>query len=88
MLLDGCYACLTGPEWFLLLTFEILRAVPNKLLGISGMVAIPVGLSLVPVGESSNRYANPIRRPLATWLFMTGVAASLALGYFSALPLD
>ena len=76
------------PEWFLLPAFEILRAVPNKLLGISGMVAIPVGLSLVPVGESSNRYANPIRRPLATWLFMTGVVASLALGYFSALPLD
>ena len=76
------------PEWFLLPAFEILRAVPNKLLGISGMLAIPVGLSLVPVGESSNRYANPIRRPLATWLFMTGVVASLALGYFSALPLD
>ena len=28
------------PEWFLLPAFEILRAVPNKLLGISGMVAI------------------------------------------------
>ena len=76
------------PEWFLLPAFEILRAVPNKLLGISGMVAIPVGLSLVPLGESANRYANPIRRPLATWVCMTGVGASLALGYFSALPLD
>ena len=50
------------PEWFLLPAFEILSAVPNKLLGISGMVAIPVGLSLVPLGESANRYANPIRR--------------------------
>ena len=31
------------PEWFLLPAFEILRAVPNKLLGIGAM--IPVGLA-------------------------------------------
>ena len=57
-------------------------------IGLAGLMAIPVGLSLVPLGESANRYANPIRRPLATWVCMTGVGASLALGYFSALPLD
>ena len=42
------------PEWFLLPAFEILRAVPNKLLGIGGMLAIPFGLSLVPFLEASN----------------------------------
>ena len=31
-------------------------------IGLAGLMAIPVGLSLVPLGESANRYANPIRR--------------------------
>ena len=68
------------PEWFLLPAFEILRAVPNKLLGIAGMAA-------VPILEAANPFANPIRRPVGTWLFIAGIATSLILGYLSALPL-
>ena len=44
---------------------EILRAVANKLLGIAGMLLIPVGLATVPVVEAANPYANPVRRPLS-----------------------
>jgi cytochrome b6-f complex subunit 4 len=36
------------PEWYLYPTFQILRIVPNKLLGYWGMTAIPLGLMLVP----------------------------------------
>ena len=75
------------PEWFLLPSFEILRAVPNKLLGISGMVLIPVGLASVPWLEASNPFANPLRRGSGTWLFVVGLVVSLALGDLSALPL-
>ena len=75
------------PEWFLLPAFEILRAVPNKLLGIGAMIAIPVGLATVPILEAANPFANPIRRPVGTWLFIAGLVVSLALGYLSALPL-
>lgn len=75
------------PEWFLLPAFEILRAVPNKLLGISGMVLIPLGLACVPFLEASNPFANPMRRPVGTWLFILGLITSLVLGYLSALPL-
>lgn len=75
------------PEWFLLPAFEILRAVPNKLLGIGAMIAIPVGLAVIPILESSNPYANPIRRPVGSLLFSLGCAVSLVLGYLSALPL-
>jgi cytochrome b6-f complex subunit 4 len=32
------------PEWYLYPTFQILRIVPNKLLGIGAMTAIPLGL--------------------------------------------
>ena len=75
------------PEWFLLPAFEILRAVPNKLLGISGMVLIPLGLASVPWLESSNPFANPMRRPVGSWLYMLGLVVGLVLGYLSALPL-
>ena len=33
-------------------------------IGLAGLMAIPVGLSLVPLGESANRYANPIHLAL------------------------
>ena len=75
------------PEWFLLPAFEILRAVPNKLLGIGGMLGIPLGLACVPFLESANPYANPMRRPAGTWLFLVGLVIALDLGYLSALPL-
>ena len=76
------------PEWFLLPAFEILRAVPNKLLGIIGMALIPVGLATVPWLESSNPFANPMRRPVGSWLFFAGLVAAVTLGYLSALPLS
>ena len=64
-----------------------LRDVPNKLLGISGMILIPVGLASVPWLEASNPFANPLRRGSGTWLFVLGLFSALALGYLSALPL-
>ena len=47
------------PEWYLYPTFQILRIVPNKLLGIGAMTAIPLGLMLVPFIESINKFQNP-----------------------------
>ena len=34
------------PEWYLFPTFNILRILPNKLLGIAAMAAVPLGLAL------------------------------------------
>ena len=75
------------PEWFLLPVFEILRSVPNKLLGIGAMISIPVFLATLPFVESSNPFANPFRRPSSTWGFLLGLIAALYLGYQSALPM-
>jgi cytochrome b6-f complex subunit 4 len=47
------------PEWYLYPTFQILRIVPNKLLGIGAMAGIPLGLMLVPFIESINKFQNP-----------------------------
>ncbi|MDE5087810.1 MAG: cytochrome b6-f complex subunit IV, partial [Trichodesmium sp. St15_bin1_1] len=54
------------PEWYFWPVFQILRVVPNKLLGIVAMASIPLGLMLVPFIESVNKFQNPFRRPVAT----------------------
>jgi len=76
------------PEWYLYPAFQILRVVPNKLLGILLQTAIPAGLLLVPFIESVNKFQNPFRRPLATAVFLFGTAVTLWLGIGAALPID
>ncbi|MFZ4666262.1 MAG: cytochrome b6-f complex subunit IV [Prochlorotrichaceae cyanobacterium] len=76
------------PEWYLYPAFQILRVVPNKLLGILLQTAIPAGLLLVPFIESVNKFQNPFRRPLATAVFLFGTLVTLWLGVGAALPID
>jgi len=76
------------PEWYLYPAFQILRVVPNKLLGILLQTAIPAGLMLVPFIESVNKFQNPFRRPLATTVFLFGTLVTLWLGIGAALPID
>ena len=76
------------PEWYLYPTFQILRVVPNKLLGIGAMASIPLGLMLVPFLENVNKFQNPFRRPVATTLFLFGTAVTLWLGIGATFPID
>lgn len=76
------------PEWYLYPSFQMLRAVPNKLLGIVLMSSIPLGLMLIPFIENVNKFQNPFRRPVATTVFLVGTFATLWLGIGAALPLD
>ena len=76
------------PEWYLYPVFQILRVVPNKLLGISMMVAIPLGLMCIPFIESVNKFQNPFRRPIATIIFLIGTLVTLWLGIGATLPID
>lgn len=71
------------PEWFLLPTFEILRLVPNKILGIISMVAVPLGLLCIPFIENINPFCNPWRRNYASGIFLFGLLFTLVLGYKS-----
>merc|ERR1711981_825389 len=57
------------PEWYLYPVFQILRVVPNKLLGIALQTLIPLGLMILPFIENVNKFANPFRRPIATTVF-------------------
>jgi cytochrome b6-f complex subunit 4 len=47
------------PEWYLYPVFQILRVVPNKLLGIALQTLVPLGLMLIPFIESFNKFQNP-----------------------------
>jgi len=76
------------PEWYFYPVFQILRIVPNKLLGIAAMASIPLGLMLVPFIENVNKFQNPFRRPVATAVFLFGTFVTLWLGIGATFPLD
>ncbi|QZZ23130.1 cytochrome b6-f complex subunit IV [Leptothermofonsia sichuanensis E412] len=76
------------PEWYLYPVFQILRSVPNKLLGVMLMSAVPLGLILVPFIESVNKFQNPFRRPVATTLFLIGTLVTIWLGVGATFPID
>ena len=71
------------PEWFLLPTFQILRVIPNKILGILGMAAVPLGLAVVPFVESISSFQNPVRRPISIAVFVIGTVSAFVLGFAS-----
>lgn len=76
------------PEWYFYPVFQILRTVPNKLLGVLLMAAVPAGLLIVPFSENVNKFQNPFRRPVATTAFSVGTAVAIWLGIGAALPID
>ncbi|MBE9165729.1 MULTISPECIES: cytochrome b6-f complex subunit IV [Microcoleaceae] len=76
------------PEWYLWPVFQLLRVLPNKLLGIACMAAVPLGLILIPFIESVNKFQNPFRRPVATAVFLFGTAVTLWLGIGAIFPID
>lgn len=76
------------PEWYLYPVFNILRLVPNKLLGVVLMTAVPLGQLAVPFLESVNKFQNPFRRPLAMAVFLFGTAFTLYLGVGATFPVD
>ena len=76
------------PEWYFYPTFNLLRVLPNKLLGVLSMAAVPAGLLTVPFFENVNKFQNPFRRPIATTVFLIGTVASIWLGIGATLPID
>jgi cytochrome b6-f complex subunit 4 len=76
------------PEWYLYPSFQILRILPNKLLGISLMSFIPLGLMLIPFIENVNKFQNPFRRPIATAVFLVSTVLTLWFGIGATFPLD
>jgi len=76
------------PEWYFYPTFQILRTVPNKLLGVTLIAAVPVGLLTVPVVEGLNKFQNPLRRPIALIFFFVGTLVAIWFGIGATFPID
>jgi cytochrome b6-f complex subunit 4 len=76
------------PEWYFFPTFNLLRVLPNKLLGVLGMAAVPAGLLTVPFIENINNFQIPFRRPIASAVFLFGTAVSIWLGIGACLPIN
>lgn len=76
------------PEWYFYPTFNQLRVIPNKLLGVLSMAAVPVGLVTVPFIESINKFQNPFRRPIAMVVFLTGTVYTIWMGIGAAMPIN
>lgn len=76
------------PEWYFFPVFQLLRTVPNKLLGVALMAAVPAGLLTVPFIESINKFQNPFRRPVSSAVFLFGTLVAIYLGIGACLPID
>lgn len=76
------------PEWYFYPTFNLLRVLPNKLLGVLSMAAVPAGLLLVPFIENINKFQNPFRRPFAMAIFLIGTFVSIWLGFGATMSID
>ncbi len=76
------------PEWYLYPVFQILRVVPNKLLGITLQTLVPLGLMLIPFIENINKFQNPFRRPIAMIFFLFGTVMAIYLGIGATFPID
>ena len=76
------------PEWYFFPTFNLLRVIPNKLIGVLSMAAVPAGLITVPFIENINKFQNPFRRPIATTVFVISTIITIWLGIGATMPLS
>ena len=76
------------PEWYFFPTFNLLRVIPNKLLGVLSMAAVPIGLITVPFIENVNKFQNPFRRPVASLVFLFGTFVAFWLGIGATVPIN
>src|SRR5262249_37820438 len=73
------------PEWYLLPYYAILRAVPNKLLGVVMAFGSLLLLFIVPWLDTS-RVRSARFRPVYKWVFWLLPIDVIALGYVGSQP--
>ncbi len=73
------------PEWYFLPYYAILRAIPNKLLGVVAMFSSILILVFVPWLDTS-RVRSTKYRPVYKWFFWLFIISVVALGYLGSKP--
>ncbi|MHA1158912.1 MAG: cytochrome b [Alphaproteobacteria bacterium] len=71
------------PEWYFLPFYAILRAIPDKLMGVIALFASIGILAFLPWLDTS-RVRSARFRPLYFWFFWIFVAVTIGLGYLGA----
>ncbi len=71
------------PEWYFLPFYAILRAIPNKLFGVIGLLGSISILFFVPWLDTS-KVRSTSYRPIYKWFFWAFVVTCLALGYLGS----
>ncbi len=81
------------PEWYFLVSFNILRITPSKLLGVLSMTTLILIVLILCVIENLNIYSSPFRRPIMMSCLCLYIVYSIwlnggyILGIHEALPL-
>lgn len=75
------------PEWYFYPTFNLLRILPDKYIGVLSMAFVPILLLALPFAENLSKFQNPFRRPIAVGAFLTSIVYSFWLGIGSLTPL-
>jgi quinol-cytochrome oxidoreductase complex cytochrome b subunit len=73
------------PEWYFLPFYAILRAIPDKLIGVIALASSIVILFFVPWLDTS-KVRSTRYRPIYRWFFWAFVATCLVLGYLGSQP--
>ena len=76
------------PERYFYSTFQLLRIVPNKLLGVFLITTVLITLLGVPYFESVNKFQNPLRRPISMVWFFFGITRTIWLGIGATFSID
>jgi ubiquinol-cytochrome c reductase cytochrome b subunit len=75
------------PEWYFLPFYAILRAIPNKLMGVVAMFSSIALLVFVPWLDTS-RVRSAKYRPIYKWFFWLLVISVVSLGYLGSKPAE
>jgi ubiquinol-cytochrome c reductase cytochrome b subunit len=75
------------PEWYFLPYYAILRAIPDKLLGVIAMFSSILLLIFIPWLDTS-RVRSTKYRPLYRWFFWMFIVSVIALGYLGSKPAE
>jgi ubiquinol-cytochrome c reductase cytochrome b subunit len=75
------------PEWYFLPYYAILRAIPDKLLGVIAMFSSILLLMFVPWLDTS-RVRSAKYRPVYKWFFWLFIITVIALGYLGSKPAE
>jgi ubiquinol-cytochrome c reductase cytochrome b/c1 subunit len=75
------------PEWYFLPYYAILRAIPDKLLGVIAMFSSILLLIFLPWLDTS-RIRSAKYRPVYKWFFWLFIFTVVALGYLGSKPAE